>query len=89
MLRVKKEYYTGFKIHYQNKASFQPYMACWNFKDLSWKTVSDKLLCDKAFNMAKIVKYSDIMGIKKFFHKTSAGCSIESEIIRNTLIFYG
>ena len=36
-----------------DKACFQHYMAYWEFKDLSRKTASDKLLRDKAFNIAK------------------------------------
>ena len=41
---------------YQNefdKACFQHDMACIDFKDLSRRTDSDKVLCDKTFNIAK------------------------------------
>ena len=33
-------------------------MACGDFKDLAWGTASDKILCDKAFNIAKNPKYN-------------------------------
>ena len=32
-------------------------MAYVDFKDLPRRTASDKVLCDKAFNMAKLLKY--------------------------------
>ena len=32
-------------------------MACGDFKDLTRRTVSDKILCDKAFNIAENPKY--------------------------------
>ena len=41
---------------YQNildKACFQHDMAYGDFKDLTRRTASDKILCDKAFNVAK------------------------------------
>ena len=37
----------------QDKAGFQHDMAYGDFKDLSRKTTSDEVLCDKAFNIAK------------------------------------
>ena len=33
-------------------------MACGDFKDLARGTASDKILCDKAFNIAKNPKYN-------------------------------
>ena len=33
-------------------------MACGDFKDLALGTASDKILCDKAFNIAKNPKYN-------------------------------
>ena len=36
-----------------DKACFQHYMACVDFKDLKRRTASDKILRDKAFNIAK------------------------------------
>ena len=40
-----------------NKVCFQYDMAYVDFKDLPRRTASDKVLCDKAFNMAKLLKY--------------------------------
>ena len=45
---------------YQNeldKACFQHDMAYGDFKDLTRRTASDKILCDKAFNIAKNLEY--------------------------------
>ena len=45
---------------YQNeldKVCFQYGMAYEDFKDLTWRTASNKILCDKAFNIAKNPKY--------------------------------
>ena len=39
------------------KACFQQDMAYWDFKDLTRRTASDKILCDKTFNVAKNPKY--------------------------------
>ena len=40
-----------------NKDSFQHDMAYWDFKDLTRRAPSDKILRDKAFNIAKNPKY--------------------------------
>ena len=40
-----------------DKACFQHDMAYGDFKDLARRTASDKILRDKAFNIAKIPKY--------------------------------
>ena len=57
--KTKKE--TGDSRYiYQNeldKACFQHVMAYGDFKDLTRGTASDKLLRDKAFNIAKNLKY--------------------------------
>ena len=45
---------------YQNeldKGCFQHDMAYGDFKDLTKRTAADKVLCDKAFNIAKNSKY--------------------------------
>ena len=50
---------------YQNKldkACFQNDMAYGDFKYLSRRTVSDKILCHKAFNIAKIWNMMDVKG---------------------------
>ena len=40
-----------------DKACFQHYMAYGDFKDLAKRTASDKILREKAFNIAKNLKY--------------------------------
>ena len=55
--RIRKFKETGDSRYiYQNeldKACFQHDMACGDFKDLSRRRASDKILRDKAFNIAK------------------------------------
>ena len=41
------------------KANFQHDMTYGEFKDLTRRTGSDKILCDKAFNIAKNPKYDE------------------------------
>ena len=58
-------------------------MAYGDFKDLTKRTASDKILRDKAFNIAKSPKYNGYQGgvasiIDNFFQNTS-GSSIENE----------
>ena len=59
--RIQKFKETGDSRYiYQNeldKTCFQHYMAFGDFKDLTRKTVSDKILHDKAFSIAKNPKY--------------------------------
>ena len=59
--RIQKFKNTGDSQHiYQNKlekAYFQHGMAYGDFKYLTRRTASDKILCDKAFNIAKNIKY--------------------------------
>ena len=64
LLKSKKEYKSLKKRDsrqiYQNeldKACFQHDMALGDFKDLPRRTASDKVLRDKAFNIAKNSKY--------------------------------
>ena len=64
-----------------DKACFQHDMAYGDFKDLARRTASDKVLRDKAFNIAKNSKYDGYQrGIAsmlyKFFDKKSAGSGI-------------
>ena len=62
---------------YQNeldKACFQHDMAYGDFKVLIGRTTSDKILCDKAFNIAKNTKYDGYQRclasmVYKFFDK--------------------
>ena len=78
------------KYIYKNeldKACFQHDMAYGDFKDLARKTALDKVLRDKAFNIAKNPKYGYQRGLAsmvyKFFNKKTKGTSIENEITKN------
>ena len=55
-----------------------------DFKDLDRRTVSDKILRDKAFNIAKNPKYDGYQRglastVYKFFDKKTAGTGIKNE----------
>ena len=57
-----------------------------DFKDLTRRTASDKILRDKAFNLAKNSKYDGYQRglasiVYKFFDKKSSGSSIKNENI--------
>ena len=58
---------------YQNeldKACFQHDMACGDFKDLTRRTVFDKILRDKAFNIATNTKYDGYqLGLASMVYK--------------------
>ena len=66
---------------YQNEldnACFQHDMAYSDFKDLTRRTVSDKILRDKAFNIAKNPKYDGYQRgfasmVYKFFDRKTSG----------------
>ena len=63
------------------KACFQHDMAYGDFKDLARRTASDKVLRDKAFNIAKNPKYDGYQRglasmVYKFFDKRSAGSGV-------------
>ena len=63
-------------------------MANGDFKDLTRRTASDKILRNKAFKIAKNPKYDgyqrDLVSmVYKFFDKKSSGSSIKNEIISN------
>ena len=75
------------KYSYKNeldRACFQHDMADEDFKDLPRRTIADKILCDKTFNIAKTPKYDECqhglvsMGYKFFqnFQKVldESGC---------------
>ena len=58
-------------------------MAYGDFKDLAKRTAADKVLRDKAFNIAKDSKYDGYQRelasmVYKFFYKKTAGRGIES-----------
>ena len=63
-------------------------MAYEDFKDLARRTASDKLLCDKPFNIAKILKYDGYQRVLasmvyKFFDKEASVSGVENENISN------
>ena len=74
---------------YQNeldKPCFQHDMAFRDFKDLTKRTASDKILRDKAFNIAKNLKYDGHQRglasmVYKCFDKKSSGNGIKNENI--------
>ena len=66
-----------------DKVCFQHDMAYGDFKDLARRTASDKVLRDKAFNIAKNPKYDGYQRglasmVYKFFDKKSASLSDKS-----------
>ena len=66
-----------------DKACFQHDMAYGDFKDLARRTASDKILKDKAFNIAKNPKYDGYQRglasmVYKFFDKKSASLTDKS-----------
>ena len=87
--RIQKFKETGDTDYiYENeldKACFQHYMAYGDFKDLARRTASDKVLRDKAFNIAKNLKYYGYQRrlasvVYKFFDKKSASNGITATI---------
>ena len=71
-----------------DQACFQHDMAYGDFKDLKRRTASDKILRDKAFNIAKNPKYDGYQRglastVYKFFVKKATSGAIKNEIISN------
>ena len=71
-----------------DKSSFQHDMAYQDFKYLTRRTASDKILRDKAFNIAKNLKYDGYQKglasmVHKFFDKKTSGSGIKNENILN------
>ena len=72
-----------------DKACFQRDMVYRDFKDLTRRTASDKILSDKAFTMLKIQNMMDIKGVLlrwliTFFQKNlTSGGGIKNENISN------
>ena len=71
-----------------DKACFQHDMAYGDFKDLKRRTASDKILRDKAFNIAKNPKYDGYQRglasmVYKFFDKKSAGSGVNMDVKPN------
>ena len=63
-------------------------MAYGDFKDLNRRTAADKVLRDKAFNIAKNPKYDGYQRglasmLYKFFDKNTSGSGIKNENISN------
>ena len=92
--RIQKFKETGDTSYiYKNeldKACFQHYMAYGDFKDLKRRAASDKILRDKAFNIAKNPKYDGYQRVLafmnyKFFDKKSRGSGITNNDIKQNL----
>ena len=71
-----------------DKACFQHDMAYGDFKDLARRTASDKILRDKAFNIAKNPKYDGYQRglsfmVYKFFDRKTAVGGINTEVKPN------
>ena len=71
-----------------DKASFQDDMAYGKYKDLEERTRSEKVLRDKAFEIASNSKYDQYQRgltsmVYKFFDKKTKGTGIENEIQEN------
>ena len=90
--QIKKFKETGDSRYiYQNeldKVCFQDDTAYGDFKDLNRGTFPDKVLRDKAFNIAKDPKYDGYQRwrasfIYKLFDKKNSGSSIKNENISN------
>ena len=90
--RIRKFKETGdLRYIYQNeldKAGFQHVMAYGDFKDLTRRTASDKILCDKWVNIAKNPKYDGherglASMVHNFFDKNTSGRTVKNEDISN------
>ena len=90
--RIQKFKQTGDTTYiYKNeldKACFQHDTAYEDFKDLSKRTASDKVLGDKPFKISRNSKYDGYdrglaSMVYKFFHKKSEGSGIKNEITQN------
>ena len=92
--RIQKFKETGdINYIYKNeldKACFQHDMAYGDFKDLARRTASDKVLRDKAFNIAKNPKYDGYQRglasmVYKFFDKKRAVSSVNIDANKSAL----
>ena len=86
--RIQKIKETGYsRYSYQSeldKACFQCDMVYGDFKDLTRRTACDKILRDKAFNIAKNPKYDGYPRgrasmVYKFFDKKTSGKTVKNE----------
>ena len=69
-------------------ACFQHDMACGDFKDLNSRTASDRILCDKAFNIAKSPKYDGYQRelasmVYRFLDTKTSGGTVKNQNISN------
>ena len=96
--RIQKFKETGDSSYiYKNEldmACFQHDIAYGYFKDLARRTASDKILRDKAFNIAKNPKYDGYQRglasmVYKFFDKKSTGGSVNIPLDFNRLLAEG
>ena len=94
--RIQKFKETGDSRYiYQNeldKACFQHNMAYGDFKDLTRRTGSDKIFCDKAFSIAKNPKYDGYQHgpasmVYNFFLKKTSGSGIKNENISTNVLW--
>ena len=92
--RIQKSKETGDTSYiYKNeldKACFQHDMAYGDFKDLKRRTASDKILRDKAFDIAKNPKYGGYQRglssmVYKFFDKKSTVSGVANNEIKQNL----
>ena len=93
--KTKKEYKNSKKQRLMkywskelDKACFQYDMVYEDFEDLTSRTASEKVLRDKAFNIAKNQKYDgyqrDIASmVYKFFDKETSDSSVKNENMSN------
>ena len=71
-----------------DKTFFQLDMAYGDFKDVTRRTASDKILRDKAFNIAKSLEYDGYQGgltsmLYNFFDKKTDGGAVKNEYMSN------
>ena len=64
-------------------------MAYGDFKDLNKRTVSDEMVPDRSFNIAKILKHDGYQRgfasmVYKSFDKKASGGTVKNEIISST-----
>ena len=67
---------------------FSTWHGLWNLKDLTERSASDEILCDKAFNIAKNLKYDGYQRglasmIDKFFDKKHLAVVLKMRICQS------
>ena len=90
--RIQKFKETGYSKYIDqnelDKSCFQHDISYGDFKDLPRRTTSNKVFCDKEFNIAKNPKYDSYHSglasmVYKFLDKRSSGGAVVSEIMPN------